>query len=304
VIIGPFEEYFDEIMGVKRSFEALIGIVLPEETRRLEQFKKYANVFDHVLAEKYEYAPRTVERPMVVVDAACYAGESLYKYLPMACNLPNDPDIHEDVGSKQVFFRNIVEAKFNLITSRIASRVLSASVADKFSSELQMLSLIGHELSHGLTFKFRGEQFGTVASPLEEAKADVFGLLFLRYLAEEGQITHEDADSAVKLELMVKLRQLRFEPKEAHAVGALTQFNSFLRSGMFEVSDDGKVSFDKENIWRSVELLGDTLYDLSQDPVCAPDFLYDYGDVPDELRILLSQFDGIPVDIDPVFMWE
>ncbi|HEY0964307.1 MAG TPA: hypothetical protein VGE31_00750, partial [Candidatus Paceibacterota bacterium] len=278
ITIGPFEDYADTLLGVKRMFEAVVGVVLEEDTAMANRFSESIRKFDRMLGERYGYTARTTLTPMVVIDEIFAAGESLYDYVPMAYNLPNDADIHEEVGSKKVFIKNVMRAKFDAITRLIAGRVLCGKDFSRFDPDIYLQHVIGHEASHGLSFRFEGEDFGPIASGLEEGKADVFGMWFLFYLVDQGMFQSSVAETAAMQNVTDGLRQVRFGEAEAHARGALLQFNWFIAAGALTVSEKG-LRYDTALLRQAVESLGDELYQLSltKDDDAAESFLAKWG---------------------------
>lgn len=303
LIIGPYEDYDDHLFGVKRDIHAILGIVLPEETQEAENvFQEHIAEFDAFLSRRYGYTASTTMTPMIVMDEIFAAGHPWYSYVPMAYNLPNDSDIQQEVGSKKVFVRNVMKAKMELITKSIAEIVLSPSVAALLESSTLKDFVIGHEASHGLSFRFDGDNFLDLGSPLEEGKADIFGMMFLYFLAYRGIIEKEKAEKAVIANLTDGLRQIRFGIDEAHAIGTLIQYNWFLKYGAMRLSGRG-IEFEPNLFGPTLYGLGDEFYALSQtrDHKAAQQFVRKWGGVPDEVRKIISSFEGIPVDIDPLF---
>lgn len=302
ITIGPYEDYADSVLGVKRTFEAIIGIVLEKETSLAATFKDSIQEFDAILGQRYGYTAQTNLTPMLVIDQVFASGEAIYDYVPMAYNLPNDRDIHEEVGSKKVFLRNVMEAKFSILTKAIAIKVLQSENYIQFDSMIYLQHVIGHEASHGLTFRFDGADFGPISSTLEEAKADVFGMWFLYYLVEQGVLEQQVADTAVMQNLTDGLRQIRFGAAEAHGAGAALQLNWFIEARALLVTEYG-LDFDPSLFRTAMESLGDTLYNLSQtrDPKQAKKFTAKWCTIPPKVEQLLPRFTNIPIDIDPIF---
>ena len=52
-----------------------------------------------------------------------------------------------------------MDAKFNKITVPIAERVLKSDLYNRFDSSTHFLTVVGHELSHGLGFTFSKPEF-------------------------------------------------------------------------------------------------------------------------------------------------
>jgi len=301
--VGPYESYADKLFGVKRTFESILGVVLARETEMAQSFQTQVSKFDAFLGQRYGYPTKTTLTPMVVMDEVYASGEAIYDYVPMAYNLPNDRDIHAEVGSKKVFIRNVMAAKFEHISKEIARRTLSASDAEQFDFDTYLRFVIGHESAHGLSFHFDGSVFGPVASAIEEGKADVFGMWFLYYMADIGLLDKNIADVAVMENLNDGLRQIRFGVEEAHAVGAIVQLNWFMKEQALVLTDGG-FTFDSARFRDAVMSLGDELYLLAikKDQALVEAFAATWGkEVPEAIEKLLPRLADIPVDIDPVF---
>jgi Peptidase family M49 len=302
--VGPYESYADKLFGVKRTFESILGVVLQEDTKLASSYQGMIQRFDASLGERYGYVAKTTLTPMVVMDQVFAGGEAIYEYVPMAYNLPNDRDIHAEVGSKKVFVKNVMFAKFDLITARIARMVLRFEDVERFCDlQTYLKFVIGHESAHGLSFHFGGDTFGPVASAIEEGKADVFGMWFLYYLVEHGVIDAQTAQTAVMQNLTDGLRQIRFGLKKAHAVGTVIQINWFVEAGALQLSEAG-LDFDASRFKVAIESLGDELYELaaSKDKVAVEAFVDEWGRwIPEKILQLLPRFADVPVDIDPIF---
>lgn len=301
--VGPYESYADRLLGVKRTFEAILGVVLKPETEMAQSFQTHVSDFDAFLGARYGYTTTTTLTPMVVMDEVYAGGEAVYEYVPMAYNLPNDRDIHAEVGSKKVFIRNVMAAKFEHISQVIAKQTLTPSVSEQFDFDTYLRFVIGHESAHGLSFHFDGSIFGPSASAIEECKADVFGMWFLYYLADQGVLDAKTAELAVMQNLTDGLRQIRFGVEEAHAVGTIVQLNWFIKERALILTDEG-LTFDSAYFFDAVTSLGDQLYELAagKDQSAVEVFVAQWGkQVPEAIENLLPLFVDIPVDIEPVF---
>lgn len=292
LIIGPFEP--SEKLGGQKEFEGTLGIVLPDQQERVRQYEQLAIEFEEILGRRYGFAPRYTSTPITVVDEIVAAGGAM-SFITMASKLPNDEDIRASVGSKTTLFQNIIEAKFRELTLPIARRVLGVEL----EFETFMKFIIGHELSHGFAFRFQREHFGPRYYGLEEAKADVFGVLFL---AERGIISRETAEEAAIICIADSLREIRLDIEEAHAVGALMRFNWLQENGALRF-DEERIVLERPRLLDAFGTLGDALFRLSQtrSPEEAKSFLGQWGTVPDQLTPIVKSLEHLPVDIHPVF---
>ena len=243
---------------------------------------------------------------MLVIDEILTGGFARFAYVPMAYCLPNDPDIRNRFGTKNVFIRNVIQAKFEHLTKRILERIPVFSQGVRYNSELYMLGIVAHELMHGLGLYFTGEEgcFGEIANNLEEAKADVFGITFLFFLEHRGLIPEGSALVSAIIHLADLLRQMRFRPNEAHAVGARIQYNWLISEDVLTLEDGSIRMFKPWKLAKAYRDLGEAfvrVYNAKS---------YDYtrvfvdtwgGKLPEGLSELLKRFRDIPTDIEPVF---
>ncbi len=130
---------------------------------------------------------------MEVMDAPFRAGDLRHGYQAVADNLPNDPRIHQQKGTKKIFFKNFMDARVNEVILPLAARVMDAAQARQASAEGYLASTLMHEICHGLGPAFariNGQQrtFAKRSARrtrgLEEAKADVVGMFALKWLVD------------------------------------------------------------------------------------------------------------------------
>ena len=87
---------------------------------------------------------------MEVMDAPFRSADLRHGYQAVADNLPNDPRIHEEKGSKKIFFKNFMDARVDYIILPLAKKVMRADQAEKVSGEGYLYGTIMHEICHGL----------------------------------------------------------------------------------------------------------------------------------------------------------
>ncbi|HEY3258380.1 MAG TPA: hypothetical protein VGJ64_05950, partial [Gemmatimonadaceae bacterium] len=115
IIFAPYETYLDDLLGVKTSYGAAVLIRNESESRKLARFAQYVPDIQQALPLSAEDKPSKTGRkaPMEVMDTPFRAGDIRHGYQPVADNLPNDPRIHEEKGSKRIFFKNFMDARVN-----------------------------------------------------------------------------------------------------------------------------------------------------------------------------------------------
>ena len=77
-------------------------------------------------------------------------GDLRHGYQAVADNLPNDPRVHEQKGSKKIFFKNFMDARVNYVILPLAQYMMLPDQAAKASGEGYLLGTIMHEIAHGL----------------------------------------------------------------------------------------------------------------------------------------------------------
>ena len=152
------------------------------------------------LAPEDRPSKRGLLSPMEVMDTPYRAGDLRHGYQAVADNLPNDPRIHEQKGSKKIFFKNYMDARVNYVILPVAQRLLRPDQAALASAEGYLASTMMHEISHGLGPAFARTSagradvraaIGPTYAGLEEAKADIVGLYGLKWLVDHGDLPRE-----------------------------------------------------------------------------------------------------------------
>ncbi len=87
---------------------------------------------------------------MEVMDAPYRSGDLRHGYQAVADNLPNDPRIHQEKGTKKIFFKNFLDARVTYVILPIAGRLMQPGQAAKASAEGYLAAVLLHEISHEL----------------------------------------------------------------------------------------------------------------------------------------------------------
>jgi hypothetical protein len=249
---------------------------------------------------------------MEVMDAPYRAGDLRHGYQAVADNLPNDPRIHEQKGSKKIFFKNFMDARVNYVILPIAKRLMRDDQAALASAEGYLASTMMHEISHGLGPAFARtatgrknvrEAIGPTYSGLEEAKADVVGLYGLKWLVERGDLPKEKLNGYYASEVAGIFRTVRFGVAEAHGRAEIMEFNFYSERGAIaRDATSGRYAIDFSRMPDAVGALAKELLEqeATGDRARVEAWFAKYGTVPPDLAKALGAASGIPVDIDPV----
>ncbi len=228
LIFAPYETYDDTLLGVKATYGASVLLRNQEKSHKLETFRKYVADIQDALPLPAEDRPSMhgLETPMEVMDAPYRTGDLGHGYQAVADNLPNDPRVHEQKGSKKLFFKNFMDARVNYVILPLARYMMPASQAAMASGEGYLLGTIMHEICHGLGPAFAHnasgdkinirEAIGPIYSGLEEAKADVVGMFSLKWLVDHGVLPKAKLNEYYASYLAGNFRTVRFGAAEAH----------------------------------------------------------------------------------------
>jgi hypothetical protein len=302
---------------VKATYGAAVMIRNSEESGKLEMFQKYvADIQDALpLAPEDRPSKRGLETPMEVMDTPFRAGDLNHGYQAVADNLPNDPRVHEQKGSKKLFFKNFMDARVNYVVLPVAKHVMLPAQADKASGEGYLLATILHEMSHGLGPAFARtaagkvdirESIGPAYSGLEEAKADVVGMFGLQWLVDHDALPKNKLEEYYASYVAGIFRTVRFGVAEAHGQAEMMEFNYLSERGAIKRQSSGRYAIDYERMPGGIKDLAKELLEIEAtgDRARAENWFKKYGTMPAELQASLKSAAGVPVDIDPVFSFK
>jgi len=315
ISFAPMEVYLDTLLGVKTSYGASVMIRNEEESRKLAIYQKYVPELQDALPLAPEDRPskRGHQTPMEVMDAPYRAGDLLHGYQAVADNLPNDPRIHEQKGSKKIFWKNFMDARVNYVILPLAKRVMRADQAEMASGEGYLADTIMHEIAHELGAVYARtasgdmdirEAIGPLFSRLEEAKADVVGQICLQWLVDHGAYPQEKIQGVAASYVAGIFRTIRFGVAEAHSAGEMMQFNYLSERGAIRRdSSTGLYEIDFVRLPAAVASLAKELLEqeATGDRARTEAWFKKYAGMPAELASLLAKMWDIPVDIDPEF---
>jgi hypothetical protein len=299
---------------VKGSYGAAVLLRNEEESRKLAVFQKYvADIQDALpLAPEDRPSKHGLETPMEVMDALYRAGDLRHGYQAVADNLPNDPRVHEQKGSKKVFFKNFMDARVNYVILPLAQYMMLSDQAAKATGEGYLLSTIMHEIAHGLGPTFAHgisgkvmirEAIGPAYAGLEEAKADVVGMFGLKWLVDHGALPREKLEECYASYVAGIFRTVRFGAGEAHGQAEMMEFNYLSERGAIKRRSSGQYAIDYGIMPAVLADLAKELLDIEAtgDRTRAENWFRKYDVVPAELQVALRAASKVPVDVDPVF---
>ena len=309
-VVGPIENYDDNLNNAKASYEAFIVLKDVERSASLAKFVKMLPGLQKELPcdPKYKTFVPGTSSDMNVYDAVYYAGDCNAGSKTIAINLPNDDRVQESKGTRRLQLRNAMKAKFEQIMLPIGQLILDAEAQKNLNFDAFFWNVTFHEVAHGLgiktTINGKGsvdEAMKTQRSNWEEAKADILGLFLVCRLIEKGEITNITEEQAITTYFTGLFRSVRFGAGEAHGIANAMCFNYMYAQEAFTRDENGvyHINYEKAkaamNGWANVILTtqGDGNFEFAEK------FAKENGIIKPEMQQDIDRINnsGIPRDI-------
>ena len=310
-IVGPIENYEDQLFGYKTAHESFILIKDKEWSQRLDRFKELLPGLQKDLptAQKYKNEMPGMGSDMGVYDAIYYAGDCNAGSKTIAINLPNDERVRNNVGSRKLQLKNSMQAKFDKILVPISELLIAEDQQKHVTFDAFFENTMFHEVAHGLGLGNTVDKNSTVRealkesyTSLEESKADILGLWSVYRLYEMGELGEKDMMDNFVTFMAGIFRSVRFGAASAHGKANMMRFYYFQEAGAFErdqATGTYRVDFKKMkqamlNLSNEILVIqGEGDYDT------ATKLIEEKGFIRDELQNDLDRISeaGIPRDI-------
>ncbi|MBS1634424.1 MAG: dihydrofolate reductase [Bacteroidetes bacterium] len=305
-VVNGFIEVYEDPLGKKGSFEAVVSVKDMEASKRIAAIGKEAQWFeDHSPILSQHKKKNVTGISAKVINAVTECGDAAPS-TPIGINLPNNEWIREAHGSKSVNLGNIVEAYDQAAggsvvnefyyNDEIKKRVMAyASLADKLHTDMH--EVIGH--ASGQIEPGVGQPHETLknyASALEEGRADLVALYYLmdQKLVDLGVMPSLDYGKAAYDEYITKglmVQLSRIKPgnsiEEAHMrnrqmVAAWAYEKGKAENVIEKKVENGKTYFVINNYDKLRVLFGELLKELQRiksqgDYQAGHDLIENYG---------------------------
>ncbi len=309
VVIGPIENYEDQLFGYKTAHEAYVLVKDKKWSERLVKFAAFLPELQKTLPieDKYRQEEPGTDTELNAYDVIYYAGDCNSGSKTIAINLPNDETVQLEKGTRRLQLKNAMRAKFEKILLPIADELIADDQRSHITFDAFFSNTMFHEVAHGLGIKNTINGRGPVrtalkehAGAIEEGKADILGLHMINQLRERGEIDADLEDFYVTFMAGI-FRSVRFGASSAHGKANMVRFNFFREAGAFERQADGKYRVDVAKFRAATSDLSSLLLRLQGDGDYqgVSDLLESKGRVDDDLQADLDRLSekGIPVDV-------
>jgi Peptidase family M49 len=316
MVFGPFETYSDGIKGVKAKYEASIEVVDQAESKELDVYIKYLPELEKNLPipEAYKTHVKGLSAKFIIVRDVIRTGDAAVGYQAVATNLPNDPEVEEKKGTTKTFWINMFEARFNAIIKPVSMKLIDESQLPDLSTEGFFQFVLMHEICHAIgpsTVKVGPKKgiainaaIGPNYGPLEECKADITGLLSLKYLMDKGVVDAGKAKTFYVSYLGSLFRSVRFGLTEAHASAAAIALSYLYKNGGIKLdSTTQRWSIDFNNFPTSIRNLDREILILegNGDNTKVQEFFNKWAKIIPEVQASLDKVKDLPIDVLPKY---
>jgi len=254
LVIGPDEAVDDQLLGIKRSYEAYVLLKNQARTDELMEYVSRIGEFQDELPGDPAYKvfqPGTGSN-IFSCDALYYAGKANAGVKAIALNLPFDSDVQSEKGTRTILLENIIRAKYNHIVEPAGQVLMDSYASEHLSEDAFFWNVVFREVAHGLGIKETvngkgsvGHALGSAALAFEEIKANAAGVLIVCKLQEHYDIHHiltkEDALATFFASL---IRSQRFGAGSALGRANIMIFNYLHEAGAFERKASGQYTLD------------------------------------------------------------
>lgn len=269
-VVGPIENYEDELYGYKTAYEAVVLVKDKEWSQKLAKYSAMLPMLQKQLPvdDKYKKEIPGSDSDLNAYDIIYCAGQSNEGSKTIAINLPNDEKVQLAKGSRRLQLKNAMKAKFDNILVPIAGVVIDSAQRSNIVFDAFFANVMFHEVAHGLGIKNTVNGKGTVRDALkekyssfEEAKADILGLFMVTKLIELGELKEVTKEQAYTTYMAGLIRSVRFGAASSHGKANMMCFNYFEDNGAFERTETGafRVNMDKftaaMNAWAAKVLI-------------------------------------------------
>ncbi|MBK7116039.1 MAG: Zn-dependent hydrolase [Proteobacteria bacterium] len=300
LVIGPIENYEDQLFGYRTAFEAYVLVKDMQWSERLARFAKLLPELQRGLPvpAAYKKEPAGSASDLNAYDVVYVAGDANASTKTIAINLPNDEEVGLKAGTRRLQLKNAIQAKFEATLLPIAGELIAKDQLQHVNPDAFFANVMFHEVAHGLGIKNTLDGKGTVRaalketySAIEECKADILGLYLVTKLLEKKELKDTTLVDHYVTYVAGIVRSVRWGASNAHSVANMIEFNYFEDHGAFtRDAATGTYRVNVEQMSRAVTSLAERLIRLQGDG--------DYAAVAKVLAEEGTMRPGLQADLD------
>jgi len=149
VVIGPIENYEDQLYGYRTAFESYVLIKDLAWSKKLAKYAEYLPELQKGLPVKKAYKKEVPgsDADLNAYDVIYYAGHSNAGSKTIAINLPNDETVQLTKGTRRLQLKNAMQAKFDTIMLPIASTLIVPEQRENVTFTAFFANTMFHEVA-------------------------------------------------------------------------------------------------------------------------------------------------------------
>lgn len=312
-VTGPIENYEDKLFNYKAAHESFILIKDREWSDKLNKLASLLPMLQKELPVPAKFKQETpgTSSDLNVYDAVFYAGDCNAGSKTIAINLPNDPKVRQNYGSRKLQLKNSIRYKFENILVPISNVLISEDQRQYIDFNAFFENTMFHEVAHGLGLDYTINGKGPVRealkeaySAIEEGKADILGLYIVTKLTEMGELNDDQLMDNYVTFMAGIFRSVRFGASSAHGKANMIRFSYF--------KDKGAFSRDEKNGTYSInfEKMRSAMTDLTNEIIAiqglgeyekAASIIKEKGIIGPQLQKDLDRLNELNIPVDLVF---
>lgn len=311
LVIGPIENYEDQLFGIKTAHEAYVLLKDQEWSKRLQHYSTLLPELQNRLPvpERYKQETPGTDSDLGAYEAIYYAGDCNAGSKTIAINLPNDEEVQLRKGSRRLQLKNTMKAKFDSILIPISRVLIDPAQQQHVTFGAFFENTMFHEVAHGLGIKETVNNKGPVrsamkdkATTIEEGKADILGLFMVTELVDMGELEANLMDNYVTFMAGI-FRSIRFGASSSHGRANLIRYNYFKEKGAFTRNEDGTFTVDFDKMQGAMNSLSERILIMQGDGdyEAASQLLEEKGIIDEDLQEALEAVNNKNIPVDIVF---
>jgi hypothetical protein len=313
IVIGPIENYEDRMFNYKAAYEAAVMIKDIAASEELDIYKTHLDALEKNLpiANQYKRESAGSGNVLEVVNIVYFGGDFQAGIKTIAASLPNDERVISEKGAKKQLYKNIIEAKYTTILTKIADVLIAQDQKHHISKDSFVSQVLRHELSHtiGPNYVFNTNQSVRRAlketySTIEECKADVLGIYHIDYLNNIMKSETDHTAEEYVTFLAGLFRSIRFGYEEAHGAANLIQLNFLDEEGVLTRNPDKKTyAVDLKAFHPAITKLATRLLmiEATGDYAGAVQLIKELGHIRPHTLEDVARLSNIPRDLNLIF---
>lgn len=233
IAIGPIDIYEDKFYNCKAEHQAFVLIKDLEWSKKMEKYTLWLPFLQKALPvpEEYRSEEPGEESDINVYEVIFIAGSAKSGGATISQNLPLDAKAQADKGTRNLQFKNIINAKFEAIVFPLSQLVFDKEQRKQVNSDAFFSNVLFTEMAKSLGIKNTLNNKGLVRDALKDCytvadivKSYALTLFLAERLFEVGEIKNDLTDNYITFVANI-LRVIRLGESSSYAKANLICFN-------------------------------------------------------------------------------